>query len=67
MKEFNQNHQALTRLVTPPSVTSWIKLPLFGLSPELVDQLSNSSATNSRLVQVEKSASGMNLRFIGVS
>jgi hypothetical protein len=53
--------------VSPPLVTNWTKDPEAGRSDDPLAQPKTRPAMNSRLVQVEVSALGIHLRFIGVS
>ena len=55
------------RDVLPSLVTNWTKEPLAGRSVAEVAHFKRISDTKSRLVQVEVSALGIHLRFIGVS
>lgn len=60
-------YSSVTSSVFDSFVTSCSRLPLMGLAEGFWIQLWKSSATNSRGVQVEKSALGIHFLFMGVS
>ena len=59
---------SIIKSVTSSLVTNWTKAPFLGLaSTDWSCHAMTVSTTNSRLVQLVKSASGMNFLFMGVS